>query len=856
MNKFYEYGTQKDEIEVIISYRIIHLFSEGLYTSPNKAIEELVCNSFDADAQHVHVLLSPDLQAEGASIVIIDDGEGMDKDGFTQHWIIGKSVRPTRISSKKRNQIGKFGIGKLATYVLANRLTHICKKDGNYFSTTMDYKSVPSDTNSGVFEEDSAKKKVKLPFNELTEEQAKNALAPWLKGTKKGYKALKLFGDKASSSWTVAIMSELKNDMIDNLKVGRLKWVLSTAMPLRDDFILYLNGDQILSSKESKESKTWIIGKDITEKELGKTGLDDLSVTIDEGVSEKSETRYGLFESSIGRITGKIELYEDGLDVGKSAEIMGRSNGFFVYVRGRLINEDDGHFGIGSNKLSHGTFSRFRGIIYADKLDDELRSSRESVRSGSLVNSIRNILMALFNVARKEWKKKEDELTPGAKFSRTIKATPYSLTQKPILSLLRKALNKKAFPKYLKYDTGLESSQIKSYMEKLEQRITDQDGLIQGTELIELSQDERITVLNIETGKLEINTMHPFVAHFLDEYEDVKKNLPLELFAMSEVLLETNLYQAEISENDIAAIMDLRDELLRTLAKSTRKRNSLLVSQALIDASTDKVELESEIVAVFDNMGFDAVPLGGKGKPDGTASAILGVDEQGKPQKYKVSLEAKSKETLDATVANSSVMVSTIARLRDKYECDHAIVVGPDFPSDGTALSKEVQADREKEKESGKTITIMRIYDLARLVRLRPLKKIGPKEIRELFIKCEMPEDCKKWVDALEATKIEKPNYQVVLEVIWEIQQKRFDEVVDLGAISQALEHTRGIKYSRVKIGSICKSLEGMAPECITVRTNNIIDLVQRPDIVLQRIKAETEKYPEGERKESFIKGL
>jgi hypothetical protein len=31
-----------------------------------------------------------------------------------------------------RSQIGKFGIGKLATYVLANRLSHISKKAGKY----------------------------------------------------------------------------------------------------------------------------------------------------------------------------------------------------------------------------------------------------------------------------------------------------------------------------------------------------------------------------------------------------------------------------------------------------------------------------------------------------------------------------------------------------------------------------------------------------------------------------------------------------------------------------------------------------------------------------------------------------
>ena len=44
-----------------LSYKIIDLFSEGLYSSPNKAIEELVANSFDAGATTVHIMMSNDL---------------------------------------------------------------------------------------------------------------------------------------------------------------------------------------------------------------------------------------------------------------------------------------------------------------------------------------------------------------------------------------------------------------------------------------------------------------------------------------------------------------------------------------------------------------------------------------------------------------------------------------------------------------------------------------------------------------------------------------------------------------------------------------------------------------------------
>src|SRR5258705_8902247 len=92
---FVSIGSEADKINVRLSYRIIELFSEGLYASPNKAVEELVANSFDAGAQTVQVILSANLHDQNATIVVVDDGQGMGADGLKQHWLIG-------ISNKRR----------------------------------------------------------------------------------------------------------------------------------------------------------------------------------------------------------------------------------------------------------------------------------------------------------------------------------------------------------------------------------------------------------------------------------------------------------------------------------------------------------------------------------------------------------------------------------------------------------------------------------------------------------------------------------------------------------------------------------------------------------------------------------
>lgn len=107
-------GSETEKIDVRLSYGIVRLFSEGLYASPNKAVEELVANSFDAGARRVAILLPADFHDQGATIVVLDDGEGMDASGLKTHWLIGKSLkRALQNRPLGRQQIGKFGIGKL-----------------------------------------------------------------------------------------------------------------------------------------------------------------------------------------------------------------------------------------------------------------------------------------------------------------------------------------------------------------------------------------------------------------------------------------------------------------------------------------------------------------------------------------------------------------------------------------------------------------------------------------------------------------------------------------------------------------------------------------------------------------------
>ena len=850
MTEFFESGTVTDHINVEISFQIIGLFSEGLYSSPNKAIEELVSNAFDADATCVHTVMSSDRAASDASIAILDNGTGMDATGLKAHWIVGDSLKASnRTTARGRRTIGKFGIGKLAAYVLGTRLTHITKTDGRFFSTTMDFKAVPTPPPASERTDESehaAAPPVQLPLRELTEEEAHGAIRPWLSDDI-GRENLTLFGDEAEDSWTVAIITELK-PMAVELSAGRLRWVLSTAMPLRDDFSQYLNGNKVVASKASaKQVGTWVLGKDIFS--IPSPAPRELDVDADDRIPETEYQHFLLIDRSLGPVSGYLELYEDPIDVGKS-EVVGRSNGFFVYVHGRLINPDDSGFGIDRSSLRHGTFSRFRMVINIDRLDAELRSSRETLLASPVVERTRELLRGLFNLARTKLDAHETEAARERRASQRFADSPASLTERPILRMVVDSYEEKIHSRHLVPIDKKRFPTVAALIDCIESRITAGDGLIGDVVYEDRGTLLPMAMLDSASGQLAINLEHPFVAHFADEFHDRKKNLPLELFAMAEILLEAGLHDANIDDSAVSTVLDSRDELLRYLARSSGARNSITVAQGLMASLTNAKGLEIALVEVFQQLGFEAVPKAAKDEQDGLAEAFLPAGEHGKTQ-YRVSLEAKSKEKPGGKVKKSGVEVSTIARHRDEAECDFAIVVGPDFETgadDLGAVMREIQADRVANPAKG--ITLMRAKDLARLVRMAPIKRVNLAKIRELLATCQSPTDAEKWVDDVALSQPESSPHQQILETVWELQQDDRDHTVEYAALRTALRYTKKLKITDAVLREECLALSRMAPGYFIAREDRV-ELNIKPENVLTTIHAYVDCLPQADEEQA-----
>jgi Histidine kinase-, DNA gyrase B-, and HSP90-like ATPase len=237
-----EIGHEAGKLKVRLSNQIIHLLSEQMYSSPLKAIEELVVNSYDADASECRIGI-PITVGPDRSIVVFDDGTGMDYIGLEKLWHVGESPKRSldKTDAKNRKLIGKFGIGKLATYAIADRITYLSRRGDRILHVTCDYREFKSNPEGSA-------DAVPLRVNEVDNPKQFRTAAKFLEICKSVEINPDVLTNGKMPSWTLCVLETLK-PKAEELKVGRLKWVLRTAMPLKSDFTLFLNGEKIESWK-------------------------------------------------------------------------------------------------------------------------------------------------------------------------------------------------------------------------------------------------------------------------------------------------------------------------------------------------------------------------------------------------------------------------------------------------------------------------------------------------------------------------------------------------------------------------------------------------------------------------------
>lgn len=790
-----------DEIPVTISYKIIELFSAGLYSSPNKAFEELVSNSYDAGADKVCVYVPTDKTVDGAVLWVADNGASMDVAGLKQFWRIGESQkRKTMDAGSSRSPIGKFGIGKLATYILANNLTLICKaKDGRYYAVNMDYSQISKDS--------TANDAVKLDEKELSLDEVQQTLQPLIQKNGQDLVSFKLWGKGAEATWTFAVLSSFKPKATE-IKDGRLKWVLSTAIPLSPQFNLHFNGGELKSSKAlTKPWHTFIIG-DKDDKNYKK------SATI-----ESIGGQQCISFPNLKNVFGEIELYRDSLLTGKS-EDLGRSHGIFLRVRERLVNLDDPLLGM--DALSHGVFNRCRILINADELDANITSTRESIKSSAALDDLRDYIKWKFNSVVREWYFKEvGSQEEKNRASYKIANAAASLSRQPIIAAARRFLEGQLDDLlFIKMPEHIDAAKKERLLANLESDLTSEKGIIKDVEWVVLSPEDFVANLDIETGVAKINMLHPFFANFSEE---VRSLLPFQLIALTEILTECFLLDSGVAQNEIKAIMQKRDRLLRDLTFSDRP-NAPLVAQILSATLGNSAGLEEAVYQAFNSLGFETTKIGGPGKPDGKAIAYLGPLKS--PLNYTFTYDAKStsKEKIQAATAH----VSGVKRHRDDYGANFACVVAIDFEGandPNSAVNKEAKADK---------ISLIRAKDLVTLVLMSSPTLLGLNDLRDLFENCHTVIETSKWVEDLKSKKVEKGPIKELLQAVYNFI-KTDTEVPELGAVRVSDPYLQK-NYSKEQLKTLIESLEKLMPNYIGIDQDEIISMNVRPDKILSTL--------------------
>lgn len=638
-------GEKVDSLVLDIDYHIIEHFSKHLYSSPNKAIEELVCNGFDAWAREVRVYLPGRFTRN--HILVLDDGDSMDIAGLKTLWHIADSPKvgdriATGSKGEQRRMIGKFGIGKLASYTVGATIGHLCRRGDDHFAVEVDYGTLMEGSDG-----QSTSNPQSVDIQKISDGDAKTFVAAHFAEFPP---AVSEFLDR--THWTIAIIGRLK---IDSFPRGRLRWVLGNGMPLRPDFRVFVDDEPVVPALAKENATTWNMGSSEVQ-----AAIKNYWKTEEKKQSVKGKVVFGSAKAldpaapnadtpyvelpNLGRVWGTAALYEQSLVTGRAAET-GRSHGFFVVVRGRLVNQEDDKLFL--NEPSFSTFYKSQYVLNADGLDADLLADREHVkRESPRATELAILQRAMYLVARTENDGRETRAAEAARGGALLPTHSREFFRSPLGELLIRHQGEVSAPDLGKFG--------------LERRPNGEDS-----PLVALSKD---------ASGFEVNSQHPYIRNLENELGSGKKAKQIlrvfDQLAVADALFAGHLYELGLSDDFVKAAIEWRDSFLRTLA--TMPIGSLAeLAKTLEETSYEQGgAFEEAIAAVLEAMGFRAERDGASGKKDGFLKAACG------PDGYTFTFEAKGSKN---TIANDAAEVSGAAAHRDAADAAHAVIVARKF---------------------------------------------------------------------------------------------------------------------------------------------------------------------------------
>lgn len=638
-------GSFLEDVDITIDHAIVQHFSQHLYSSPHKAVEELVVNGYDAGAGEVRVYLPGEFADD--AVIVWDDGQSMDQGGLHRLWWVARS--PKNASGGRKNNgrdvIGKFGIGKLATYALGERVAHLAHKDGRYLLVEFDFGELklPEDGQPPPVEALPEQQKATAPMRELAEGEAREWMASHFNGGDLSDEAAAMF-DKAE--WTAAVVHQLK-PLKPSLYAGVLRRVLGNGLPNRPHFKMYVDeveAKQVLPAKQpvhdlragDKPLHDQLLSdwKSAAENDLVEEGLE-----IDAATGE-------LTVPALGEVGIELRVYANSLLTDSAAEL-GRSHGVFVMVLGRLLNEDDHQHLI--QEPSFGTLYRVQIVVWADGLDRALLADRERL-AGTRPETValRILEQATYRAARQLVDQEQAKAALDKLASTLLPMNHRELWLDPITAYTAAHGQQQKLP------------------------VPDEDGEV--VDRRPSGKDGPVAEYDADAGRFAVNTDHP-LRRSIDGRIGTGKlaaqfRRVLDVYAVTEVLLEGHLIDAGFDSTKVGQVLEWRNDLYREVARRFNESPDEL--QGRVNAASYKGDKEFELAVrdLFADMGFDARHVSGAGKEDVLVVAPVGTEH------HFFTVDSKGSQD---KVTNLTAHVGGVVAHRDAADAEHAVIVARDF---------------------------------------------------------------------------------------------------------------------------------------------------------------------------------
>jgi len=804
-------GTPEDDVHVNISYEIIKQVSSQLYTNPRKAIEELICNSYDAGATECHVKLP---QEEKDALVVLDNGKSMDLQGLKALWIVAESPKKVDVNGRRiahnRLQIGKFGIGKLAAYALGKRLTHVAT-----------IKGITRVVSVGEDEIKAQKGGAPPAFHvyKLKESEAQALLIPFL-GT------LPRPWENSWPTWTMAVVEDIeKENFLRALKLGILRRMITTALPISNDFKVILEGNTLPAreiTKEDIELEVDVLDVEFRKKleaalhehwktELKKDKLEDVPPKYYKIKSVKMPAPDDVTKQisaievpELGPIAGKAILAKQTLTTEKLDERGYVNHGFAIYANGKLINPEDELFGV--SPRSHAYWRRFLAVIEMPGLDDVLLVQRNAVSENKPKAQVaREVMRALFEFTRSlaEVESEKDDFVPETFGSKMGKITPL-LTPLAIVGLGDGKLP----------EGGVSSVDI---------------------DFVTLAENNSATQYNADQHAIQVNVEHPIIAALSDLKEQNQKPWRR---VMGEIVAGGKLAQGFLAAKAVNGeiifdLEELLDASLRSAASYIRDPVEEHIREIEEASYVGGTRFENAVANAFRSMRFAARRIGGPDNPDG----IIEIPISG-AKNLRISVEAKGTK---GVITHTELSQATVARHEKKYGSTSAIAIAREYQVEG-----KDGGDSGLLKETQGILPLLTVSAIAKMLRLHNQRPFTYDKVATILTTWTRPDKLEAFIEQVWRQLPELGVMKLILQVAHEQMEEHEKDFPDPGMI---VADKRLVKRGITKedVTHILQAVAVTTGMIVIKNTNNYEFSMTAPvETILEAMtKAATEEIPD-----------